>query len=67
MDVLIFIFIEVTPFWAFSSMYFYRRLELGTKCLEMAVDERSLVCGLEDGRVDVYSRSLDVDGDCDYV
>ena len=35
-----------------------RRLELGTKCLDMAVDERSIVCGLEDGRVDVYSRSL---------
>ena len=41
----------------FKMSSFHRRLELGTKCLDMAVDERSLVCGLEDGRVDVYSRS----------
>ena len=34
-----------------------RRLELGTNCVSMAVDERSIVCGLEDGRVDVYSRA----------
>ena len=47
-----------------SLMYeFHRRLELGTKCLDMAVDERSIVCGLEDGRVDVYSRSIGDYGD----
>ena len=35
----------------------YRRLELGASCVSMAVDETSIVCGLEDGRVDVYSRA----------
>jgi len=34
-----------------------RRLELGASCVSMAVDETSIVCGLEDGRVDVYSRA----------
>eukprot|EP00090_Calanus_glacialis_P004077 TRINITY_DN13023_c0_g1_i1.p1 TRINITY_DN13023_c0_g1~~TRINITY_DN13023_c0_g1_i1.p1 ORF type:complete len:713 (+),score=103.45 TRINITY_DN13023_c0_g1_i1:114-2252(+) len=34
-----------------------RRLELGTNCVSMVVDEKSIVCGLEDGRVDVYSRA----------
>ena len=35
----------------------FRRLELVTNCVSMVVDERSIVCGLEDGRVDVYSRA----------
>ena len=46
------------------DLYYYtllnlkcRRLELGTNCVSMVVDERSIVCGLEDGRVDVYSRA----------
>ena len=34
-----------------------RRLELGVTCVSMKVDERSIVCGLEDGRVDLYSRA----------
>ena len=34
-----------------------RRLELGTECLTMVADERSIVCGLGDGRVDVYHRA----------
>ena len=34
-----------------------RRLELGATCVAMRVDERSLVCGLEDGRLDLYSRA----------
>ena len=34
-----------------------RRLELGATCVSMKVDERSIVCGLEDGRVDLYSRA----------
>ena len=34
-----------------------RRLELGSSCVSMCVDEKSIVCALEDGRVDVYSRS----------
>ena len=34
-----------------------RRLELRTNTVAMKVDERSIVCGLEDGRVDLYSRA----------
>ena len=34
-----------------------RRLELRTNTVAMRVDERSIVCGLEDGRVDLYSRA----------
>jgi len=34
-----------------------RRLELGSVCVSMVVDEKSIVCGLEDGRVDVFSRA----------
>ena len=35
----------------------FRRLELRTNCVSMVVDEKSIVCGLEDGRADVYSRA----------
>ena len=34
-----------------------RRLEMGGSCVAMCVDEVSIVCGMEDGRVDVYSRA----------
>ena len=47
---------HIYSWYIFASTPIARRLELGTKCLDMVVDERSLVCGLEDGRVDVYSR-----------
>ena len=34
-----------------------RRLETGGSCVATCVDEVSIVCGMEDGRVDVYSRA----------
>ena len=33
-----------------------RRLELGSACVAMCCDERSVVCGLEDGRVELINR-----------